>query len=80
VFYLAVGVGIGVATVRRLTRAANKAASRLTPSGIAARTADSASGLMESVRDFVDEIRAAMTQREAELREALTGEPRTRGR
>jgi hypothetical protein len=76
-FYLAVGVGIGVAAVRQLTKAANRAAGQLTPSGMAARAADSASGLMSSVRDFIDDVRAAMMQRETELRDALTGEPKT---
>jgi hypothetical protein len=78
VFYLAVGVGIGIAAVRQLTKAANSAAGRLTPSGIATRTADSASGLMSSVRDFVDDVRAAMMQRETELRDALSGDDRPR--
>ena len=74
-FYLAIGVGIGVAVVRQVTRAAG----RLTPSSVADKAAASASGLVHAVREFADDVRAAMAQREIELRDALTGDGEHRG-
>ena len=77
-FYLAIGVGIGIAVVRQVTRTAG----RFTPSGVADRTAASASGLVHAVREFAGDVRSAMAQRETELRAALTGDGdhRTGGR
>lgn len=69
-FYLAAGAGLGVAAVRKLTKAANK----LTPSGIAGSASESFSGLFGSVRGFVDEVRISMAEREIELHDALIGE------
>ncbi len=70
-FYLAIGVGIGVAAVRKVSRAAD----RLTPSGLAGSAQRSLGGLGESVREFLDDVKMAMAQRETELHEALAGEP-----
>jgi len=64
-FWLAMGVTIGALVVRRLTRAAES----LSPSGIAASLSSSVSSLTETVRDFADDVREAMTEREAELME-----------
>ncbi|MGH3266299.1 MAG: DUF6167 family protein [Trebonia sp.] len=67
-FYLALGAGLGVAAVRKIS----KAASRLTPSGLADSAGKSFSGLTGSLRGFADDVRAGMAQRETELRAALT--------
>lgn len=73
-FYLAVGIGLGAVIARRLTRAA----SRLTPRGLADQTKMGWRGLEDAIRAFVDDVKAAMAERETELREALTEEG-TRG-
>jgi Family of unknown function (DUF6167) len=69
-FYLAVGVGIGVAAVRKASRAAQK----LTPSGLAGSAGDAVSGVGGAVRTFVNDVRANMAERELQLHEALTGD------
>lgn len=72
-FWLAMGITIGVLIVRKLSRAAEK----LTPSGLANGLAAALSDLADSIRDFSGDVRAAMHEREAELREAtgLDGAP-----
>lgn len=69
-FYLAIGVGIGVAAVRKATKAAQK----FTPSGVAGSARSSASGLFDSARAFIDDVRVSMAEREIQLHEALTGD------
>jgi hypothetical protein len=73
-FYLAVGVGVGVAAVRQVSRAAEK----MTPSGLASSAGGVMSGLSATVRGFVDDVRIGMAEREIELNEALVGEPDAR--
>ena len=78
-FYIAIGVGVGVAAVRQLTKAAQK----VTPSGVASSVGESFAGLGSSLRAFVEDIRLGMAEREVELHEALRGEnqpPRAVGR
>lgn len=60
-FWLALGVTVGVLVMRRLS----SAAATLTPRGLGS----SLQGLTESVRDFVDEVRDSMSERESELME-----------
>ena len=71
-FWLAMGVTIGAMVVRKLTRAAE----RLTPRGMAASIGEGLSDLADSIRDFGADVRSAMSEREAELREStgLDGE------
>jgi adenylosuccinate lyase len=64
-FWLAMGVTIGALVVRKLS----KAAERLTPRGMAASIAAGLADLAESLRDFGTDVREAMAEREAELRE-----------
>jgi hypothetical protein len=66
-FWVALGATAGVLVVRRLT----KAAESLTPEGAADRVAGGLRNLGDAVRDFTDEIRAGMAERDAELRYAL---------
>ena len=63
-FWLAMGVTIGALVVRKLSRAAE----RLTPKGMATSLGGGLAELSESVRDFATEVRAAMQEREVQLR------------
>jgi hypothetical protein len=74
--YLAIGVGIGVAAVRKATKAAQK----FTPRGVAGSARSSASGLFDSARAFIDDVRVSMAEREIQLHEALQGDDPRRGR
>jgi hypothetical protein len=69
-FYIAVGAGIGVAAVRKVTATAEK----FTPAGLADSARASASGLGGSVKAFFDDVRVNMAVREAELHDALQGQ------
>jgi hypothetical protein len=65
--WLGVGLAVGAVVVQRLTRKANE----FTPSGIAASLSQSAGGLVESVRSFVDDVRDAMAEREEQIHQAF---------
>jgi hypothetical protein len=70
------GVTIGALVVRKLS----KAAERLTPRGMANGIGTGLSELAEALRDFSDDVRDAMRERESELRAGtgLDGELGTR--
>jgi hypothetical protein len=63
-FWLAMGVTIGALVVRKLSRAAE----RVTPSGIGASIAEGLRELADAIGDFGADVRAAMAERESELR------------
>ena len=65
--WLGVGLAVGALVVRKLTRTAEA----YTPSGIATSLSESAGGLVESVRSFVDDVREAMAEREQEIHAAF---------
>lgn len=65
--YVAFGAAVGVLVVRR----AGAAARRYTPAGVQERLAGSLGGLPETVREFLDDVRAGMAEREDELRREL---------
>ena len=65
--WLGVGLAVGAIAVRKLTRKANE----FTPSGIATSLSESAGGLVESLRSFVDDVRDGMAEREHEIHEAF---------
>jgi hypothetical protein len=65
-FWLAMGVTIGALVVRKLSRAAEK----LTPSGMAGGIAGALRELADAIGEFGADVRAAMGEREAELRRA----------
>jgi hypothetical protein len=65
-FWLAMGVTIGVLVMRKLS----KMAAKLTPSGMARGLAASLGELAEALRDFGANVREAMSEREAQLRAA----------
>ena len=62
-FWLVLGVTIGALLVRKLARAAES----LHPRALAGAVSSSLGGLTEAVRDFADEVRDGMAEREAEL-------------
>lgn len=66
-FWLGVGLAVGVVVVRVVT----KKAQSYSPRGIAASARDSGRNLVDSVRDFVDDVRDGMHERELELRAGL---------
>ena len=65
--WLGVGVAVGAVVVRKLTRKANE----FTPSGIATSLSESAGGLVESLRNFVEDVRDGMAEREQEIQQAF---------
>ena len=66
-FWLAMGITIGALLVRKLSRAAERAhAHAAWPAGLGGGLAD----LADSIRDFAADVREAMHEREAELRES----------
>lgn len=65
--WLGVGLSIGALVVR----AASKRAKALTPGGLAASARDSAKGIGDTVRTFIEDVREGMAEREAEIHAAL---------
>ncbi len=63
-FWLVMGITIGVLVVRKLSQAAE----RLTPNSVLGGLADGLRDLAEAIGDFGSDIRAAAAEREAELR------------
>jgi hypothetical protein len=66
-FWLALGVTVGVLVMRKMS----KMAQRLTPRGVADTLADALGELGEALREFGGDVRAATTARESELRAAI---------
>jgi hypothetical protein len=64
-FWLSMGITIGVLLVRRL----NSAAAAMKPNALAQRTGRGAADVLDQVRLFAADVRTAMQQREVELRE-----------
>ncbi|WP_104181756.1 DUF6167 family protein [Arthrobacter sp. B0490] len=67
VFWLAAGVTIGVVAVRKVS----KAKSNLGPEGLNRAVGQ----ISDSIADFADALRSAMSERENDLRAALGVEP-----
>ena len=65
--WLGVGLAVGAVVVRKLTKKANE----FTPTGIATSLSESAGGLVESLRSFVDDVREGMAEREQQIHEAF---------
>ena len=64
-------LGIGIAVGALVVRAVTKRAQSYTPQGLAASARDSAAGLIGSVRDFIDDVRDGMSERESEIHAAF---------
>ena len=65
--WLGIGLAVGAVVVRKLTQKANQ----FTPSGIATSLSESAGGLVESLRSFVEDVREGMAEREEQIHEAF---------
>ena len=65
--WFVIGAGVAVFVIMKV-RAYLK---RARPEAIGQRVAESASGISESARGFVDRVRAGMAEREIELRDTL---------
>ena len=65
--WLGVGLAVGAILVRKVSRKANE----FTPSGIATSLSESAGGLVESLRSFVEDVRDGMAEREQEIHAAF---------
>ena len=65
--WLGVGLAVGAILVRKVTKKANE----FTPTGIATSLSESAGGLVESLRSFVDDVRIGMAEREQEIHQAF---------
>ena len=63
-FWLAMGITIGALVVRKVSRAAEK----MTPAGIGGSIAEGLRDLADAIGDFGADVRAAMAEREVELR------------
>jgi hypothetical protein len=64
-------LGVGLAVGALAVRAVSKKAQAFTPEGIAGSVQQSAAGLLDSVRSFVDDVRDGMAEREAEIHAAF---------
>jgi hypothetical protein len=67
IFWFGVGAGVAVFVVVKARALMNEA----TPQALAQRVSESAAGIGDTVRDFSAKVRAAMAERETELRDAL---------
>src|SRR2546430_10207690 len=66
-----VWLGVGLAVGALVVRAVSKRMHALSPGGLAASARDTAGGLAESVRSFVDDVRDAMAEREDQIHAAF---------
>jgi hypothetical protein len=66
-FWFAIGVGFAVFLVTKVRGYLKKAS----PQALGNRVTDAATGVTDSARDFAARVRAAMVEREAELRDEL---------
>ena len=64
-FWFALGAGVAIFIFVKIRELLSKA----TPEAIGNRVADTAAGVGASARDFTERARAAMAEREAELRD-----------
>lgn len=65
--WFAIGAGVAIFVWMKVRAYLTKAR----PEALGHRVAESASGISESARGFVDRVRAGMAERETELRESL---------
>ena len=66
-FWFALGAGVAIFVYVKIRDSLRRA----TPQAVGQRVVDQASGLGASARDFTDRVRAAMAEREAEIRTEL---------
>ena len=63
-FWFALGAGVAIFVFVKIRDSLRRAS----PQAVGQRVADQAAGLGASARDFTDRVRAAMAEREAEIR------------
>jgi hypothetical protein len=66
-FWFALGAGVAIFVYVKIRNSLRRA----TPQAVGQRVADQAAGIGASARDFTDRVRAAMAEREAEIRSEL---------
>ena len=66
-FWFALGAGVAIFVYVKIRDSLRRA----TPQAVGQRVVDQASGLGASARNFTDRVRAAMAEREAEIRTEL---------
>ena len=66
-FWLGVGMAVGVVVVRQV----NRAVQAYSPASLAGEARNSAAGFIDSVRDFVADVREGMAEREEEIHSAF---------
>ena len=66
-FWIALGAAAGVLVARKITKSARS----LTPGGAADRISGAVRELGQAFREFSEDVRAGMAERDIELREAL---------
>jgi hypothetical protein len=71
IFWTLFGLGMGAAIGIGVMRWASRTAERLTPRSLGQRTLEAAAQWRERLADALEEGRAAMAEREAELRAQL---------
>ena len=64
-------LGIGLAVGALVFRAVSKRARAYTPSGLAASARDTAGDVVAGVRNFIDDVRDGMAEREDEINSAF---------
>jgi hypothetical protein len=67
VFYIALGATVGILVVRKMSQAASK----FTPAGVQSSLTGALGGLGDAIRDFGENVRAGMAEREDLLRSEL---------
>jgi hypothetical protein len=70
-FWLSVGLGLGVTVAIQLSRWTRRQRERMSPANIAHRAGEGISDLGSRVSEFVEEFRSASAEREADLRAKL---------
>ena len=77
IFWTSIGIGLGATAGVLVARQLRRTREALTPSGIAGALAGAVSGLTDAIREFGNDVREGMAEREAELNDALgfTGDP-----
>ena len=66
-FYIALGATVGILVVRK----ASQAAARFTPAGVQQSMTGALGGLGDAIRDFGQNVREGMAEREGQLRTEL---------
>jgi hypothetical protein len=67
IFYIALGATVGILVVRKMSQAASK----FTPAGVQSSLTGALGGLGDAIRDFGENVREGMAEREDLLRSEL---------